>query len=49
VIRFSKEVMTPRMAAWAFGGTVFQSDSGMEGCGLMQQLLRDYCTKSSSP
>jgi len=30
-IRFSKAAMTARMAAWASGGTVFQSDSGIEG------------------
>jgi hypothetical protein len=29
-IRFSKAAMTARMAAWASGGTVFQSDSEME-------------------
>jgi hypothetical protein len=30
-IRFSKAAMTARMAAWASGGTVFQSDSEIEG------------------
>jgi hypothetical protein len=35
VIRFSKETMTARMAAWASGGTVFQSDSGIGGWGLI--------------
>jgi hypothetical protein len=30
-IRFSKAAMTARMAAWASGGTVFLSDSGIEG------------------
>jgi hypothetical protein len=30
-IRFSKAAMTVRMAAWASGGTVFQSESGIEG------------------
>jgi hypothetical protein len=39
--------MTARMAAWASGGTVFQSDSGTEGCGLIHRVLRAYCTKSS--
>ncbi|MBX6315314.1 MAG: hypothetical protein IRY99_20740 [Isosphaeraceae bacterium] len=31
VIHFSREATTARMAAWASGGTVFQSDSGIEG------------------
>ena len=30
-IRFSKAAITARMAACASGGTVFQSDSGIEG------------------
>ena len=30
-IRFSKAAMTARIAAWASGGTAFQSDSGIEG------------------
>jgi hypothetical protein len=30
-IRFSKDVITAKMAAWASGATVFQSDSGIEG------------------
>jgi len=30
-IRFSREAMTARKAAWASGGTVFQRDSGIEG------------------
>ena len=30
-IRFSNEAMTARIAVWASGGTVFQSDSGIEG------------------
>jgi transposase-like protein len=47
-IRFSIAAMTARMSAWASGGTVFQSDSGIEGRGLIQQMLRSYCTKCSS-
>jgi hypothetical protein len=35
-IRCSKETMSAKMAAWASGGTVFQSDSGIEGRGLIQ-------------
>ena len=49
VIRFSKQAMTDRMAAWASGGTVFQRDSGIEGWGLIQQILRAYGTKGSIP
>ena len=30
-IRCSKEAKTARRAAWASGGTVFQSDSGIGG------------------
>jgi hypothetical protein len=30
-IRFSNEAMTARIAARASGGTVFKSDSGIEG------------------
>jgi hypothetical protein len=30
-IRFSKAAIMSRMAAWASGGTVFQSDSGIDG------------------
>jgi hypothetical protein len=48
-IRFSKEEITAKIAARASGCTVFQSDSGTEGCGLIQQILRSYCTKGSSP
>jgi hypothetical protein len=29
-IRFSKEAIAARMAAWASGGTMFQSASGIE-------------------
>jgi hypothetical protein len=39
-IRASSEAVTARTAAWASGGTVFQNDSGSEGCGLLQQILR---------
>jgi hypothetical protein len=31
VIRFSKAAITAGIAAWAYGGTVFQSHSGIEG------------------
>src|SRR6516165_2341807 len=48
-IRLSREAMTARRAAWASGGTVLQSDSGIEGCGLIYRILRAYYTKRSSP
>jgi uncharacterized protein len=36
------------MAAWASGGTVFQSDSAMGGLDVIPRILRCYCTKSST-
>lgn len=47
-ILFPQEAMTARIAVWASGGTVFQSESGIEGCGLIQPFLRAYCTKGRS-
>jgi hypothetical protein len=41
-IRCSSEAMKARTAAWASGGTVIQSDSGIEGWGLIWQILRAY-------
>ena len=48
-IRFSSEAMTARIATWACGGTVFQRDSVIEGWGLIQEILRAYCTNCSAP
>src|SRR5262249_17328802 len=39
---------TARMAVWASGGTVFQSDSGMGGRGTILLTLRAYYTKGSA-
>src|SRR4051812_37867261 len=42
------ESKTARMAIWASGGTVFQSDSGMGGRGIILLILRAYHTKGSA-
>src|SRR4051812_11485981 len=46
--RLVTESKTARMAAWASGGTVFQSDSAMGGLDIIPRILRHYCTKSST-
>src|SRR4051812_38884145 len=46
--RLVTESQTARMAAWASGGTVFQSDSAMGGLDIIPRILRHYCTKSST-
>jgi len=47
-IRPLRQSKTARMATWASDGTVFQSDSGMGGEGIMLKVLRCYYTKSST-